>query len=461
VLRLAVPAMASGLVTMGTHWVNQFWVGRLGTDATAALSVATFSVWALLALTGLVSVGLASLVGRYAGAGRPDAARYVAAQGYRLALLLAVVVAGAGWVSAPLVYDVSEVRGHAVEFGVGYVRVAYLGGFATMALFASDAVFRGNGTTLLPFVVSLAGLALNLVLDPLLIFGDGAFEALSSSGGPPRVWLGVPGAALATVVSNAACAALGFLLLRRRGLVGGPRPSDDRLRLHATTPLSPRRLLGLDLAVALRVTRVGLPLALSGLVFVAIYLGVSREVSQAGGNAAQAALGVGLRGELVAWVVGTGCAAAASVLVSRRLGAGLPRDAARGAWTSVRLASLACFGWGCVLFLFAEPLSRLFLPPDADVALGHAQSYYRIVAFCLVPQCWEVVLEGAFSGAGLTVPPMLVSVVLTAARIPLAHWVSAGGDVDGIWIVIAATAALRGIVLAAWFARGTWKTRTV
>ncbi len=63
VLRLAGPAMASGFVAMGYHWVNQFWVGRLGTAATAALSVATFGVWSLYALSALLSVGLAALVG--------------------------------------------------------------------------------------------------------------------------------------------------------------------------------------------------------------------------------------------------------------------------------------------------------------------------------------------------------------------------------------------------------------
>jgi putative MATE family efflux protein len=461
VLRLAVPAMASGFVSMGYHWVNQFWVGRLGTESTAGLSVATFAVWAYLALTGLVSVGLSALVGRYAGAGRPDAARYVAAQGYRLALLLSVVVAAAGWLLAPAVFRVAGLSGGAAATGTDYVRIGYLGGAATMALFAGEAVFRGNGSTLLPFLVSLAGLALNVVLDPLLIFGSAsaAFEALASSSPETPGGLGVPGAALATLLSNAASAALGFALLRRRGLVGGPRPPDERLRLHASTPLSPRRVLGLDLSVARRVMRVGLPVTASGLVFVAIYLGVSSVVTGAGGNEAQAALGVGLRGEMVAYVVGTGFSAAAAVLVSRRLGAGLPRDAARGAWTAVRLASVACLAWACALWLFADPLSRLFLDRRDAVALDHARSYYRIVAFCLVPQCWEVVLEGAFSGAGLTVPPMVVSVVLTATRIPLAHLVSP--SVDGIWTVIAATAALRGVFLAVWFARGTWKTRTV
>jgi Na+-driven multidrug efflux pump len=117
-----------------------------------------------------------------------------------------------------------------------------------------------------------------------------------------------------------------------------------------------------------------------------------------------------------------------------------------------------------VLLAVPEALGRLFLPGAEEVAArAHAVVYYRLVALCLVPQCWEVVLDGAFGGAGLTVPPMVVSVSLTASRIPLAEWAAfrLGHGVTGIWVVIVATAALRGLVTAAWFARGTWKHRTV
>ncbi len=72
-------------------------------------------------------------------------------------------------------------------------------------------------------------------------------------------------------------------------------------------------------------------------------------------------------------------------------------------------------------------------------------------------------LEGAFSGAGMTVPPMVVTMSLVAARVPLAWWlaVEQGRGLYAIWFVIAATAALRGILIAAWFSRNTWKRRTV
>lgn len=464
VLRLAGPAIASGFVGMGYHWVNQFWVGRLGTAPTAALSVATFGIWALYALSMLVSVGLAALVGRYSGGGRTAAASWIGAQGIRWALALAVVTGAAGWWLVPVALSVSDPSPEALALGTEYLRIAYAGAFAAWGLAACEAVFRGHGTTLLPFLVSAGGLVVNLVLDPILIFGDTALDALKDGSSPPVVHgMGVAGAAVATLVSNALSFVVSLAVLRRVRFVGGKRPPDADLRLDARTPLSPGPVPAFDLSVLARLVRVGVPVSCSGIVFVVIYLVLSRFVNEAGGDAALAALGVGLRGEQFAFVVGSGFSAAAAVLVARRLGAHRPDEAATGAWTATRLASLACLAWAIALFVLADPLSRFFLGSGDPVALSHARAYYRIVAFCLVPQCWEVVLEGAFGGAGMTIPPMVVSVLLTATRIPLAAWAASSPSlgVHAIWIVIAATAALRGVFVSLWFARGTWKSRTV
>ena len=451
VLALALPALGSGLVDTAQHWVNQTWVGRLGRDATAGLSVATFGVWGLSASLTLLGVGLGALVGRYVGAGRDRAARWVAMQGMRWAWVVAAIVAIAGFALAPLLFAVAGTGEGASRAGTGYLRIAYVGGAAFTTLVALDAVWRGRGNTRVPLRIALAVLACNAVLDPLLIFGLG-----------PVPGLGIAGAALATVVAKAAGAVVSWRALARRGWISAARPPDDEVRLAPTTPLAPGPLPGLDLSVARRFARIGAPTAAGSLLFVVVYLLLSHVVTRAGGDAAQAGLGAGLKGEQVAYVVGIGFAAAASSLVARRMGAGRPQDASAAAWSAVRLASVGTGAWAVLLFLGREPLARLFLGAD-EVAVAHAVDYFAIVALCLVPQCWEVVLEGAFGGAGMTIPAMTVSVLLTAARLPLSWWfaIERGGGVRAIWVVIAVTAGARGVCLALWFARGTWKTRTV
>ncbi len=456
VLSLAVPVIAGGFIALGYHWTNAYWVGRWdkeigdGDAGQAALSLATFMVWAHNSVAQLLVVGLSALVARYAGAGRLAPARYVGLQGLRWAWVLAALVAAAGWPLAPLVFEMAGSSSAVSSMGTDYVRIWYVGSFAAMTGFACDSVFRAHGNTRVPFVVSSCGLALNAVLDPILIFGWG-----------PVPSLGVAGSAVATALALAATAAVSLALLSRHGFLSRVRPADDELRLHEATPLARGPLPGLDLSVARRMARVGVPTVASGLLFCGIYLAISRTVTHAGGDSAQAGLGVGIRGEGVAYVLSQGFGVAATVIVGRRLGAHRPDDAARGAWSAVCLASLSCLAWGLILFAFAGPLASLFL--DSGPAHDHARAYYRIVALCLVPQAWEIVLDGAFGGAGLTIPPMLISASITALRVPLApiaafDW---GLGVSGIWWVICATAALRGVLMALWFARGTWKTRTV
>ncbi len=455
VLRLAGPAVASGFVALGYHWIGQMWIGRLaGGDPTpvAAASVATFCVWAFYALSALVSVGLGALVGRYAGARRDDATRYVALQGVRWALVLGACVGAIGAFAAPAMVARTGVSAAAMALASTYVRIVYLGGFGILVQGACDATFRGRGDTKTSFLVTAGALLLSAALDPLLIFGWGPV---------PR--LGVPGAALAQVVAQSVGALASLAILRRRRWIGRARPSDDVLRLAPDTILARGSLPGLDLSIARRMLRVGVPSALSGLFFVEVYTRLCAIVTRAGGDAAQAGLGVGLRGEQVAFIVGSGCAAAASSLVARRLGAGRPDAAASAAWRATWIGAASCLVWSVFLLAFPDTLTGLFFDAGSVDAAAHARAYFEIVALCLVPQCFEVVLEGAFGGAGMTIPPMVVSMAMTALRIPFAslaafQW---GLGVRGIWMVIAATAALRGVVIAAWFSLGTWKRRTV
>jgi putative MATE family efflux protein len=296
----------------------------------------------------------------------------------------------------------------------------------------------------------VASLALNVALDPLLIFGWG-----------PVPGLGVAGAALANVLSYAAGAALSVALLLRRGYLSRARPDDAELRLAPDTRLGEPRQFGLDPAVFARMARVGVPLLAANLLFNGIYLGLHRLVAHAGGAAAQAGLGIGHNGEGVAFVLGLGWATAAAALVGRSLGAGRPDEAERYAWAAARQCALLCALWGLVLFLFADPLAGTFA--ESEAARGHGADYLRIVALCLAPQALEIVLDGAFGGAGQTIPPLVISGALSLARIPLAAVpvLAFGAGPTAVWIVISATAAVRGLICAAWFARGGWKTRSV
>lgn len=450
---LAWPAVVSAGVPLAHRLIDSAWVaGSFDHKAVAALGVAAVGVWLFTAFGWLVSMGITSVVGRYVGAGRHDAAAYMAHQGLRWAVALGLAAGVLGVLGAPWMFERAGADAQVAAHGVPYARIYWGGGALLLVHVALDAIFRSHGDTRAPMRAAALALGLNMVLDPILIRGLG-----------PVPGLGVAGAAWATLVATAVPVLVLGREAHRRGWLKGEVPHGDEMRFTPRTPVGQPGLFGLDPVAARRMSRVGLPSGVASLWFNVVYLLLYDVVGVAGGSAAQAGLYIGHLGEGVAFVTGLGWSAAASSLVSRELGAGRPEEAGRAAWRAAFQCMAVTAVWSIVLLVAHEPLAHLFSPRQADAAAtAYGAAYLWIVALCLLPQAVELALDGAFGGAGVTLPPMLVGIVLSTARVPLAWWVvDQGYGVSGIWAVIAITAAVRGVLVALWFQRGTWKQRTV
>jgi putative MATE family efflux protein len=264
------------------------------------------------------------------------------------------------------------------------------------------------------------------VLDPDLILG---------LVGVPK--LGITGAAIATVSTRGAAFLMGLVLLIRRRLI--------RVRV-------PR------LPSVIAICRVGLPTALTGVLFSTIYVILTRTTTRFG-TPALAALGLGHRVESWFYMIGVGFGAAAAAIVGQNLGAGQPERAARAGWITVAYASApGVLALGLMVGLPTQ-LAAVFTSDPAVVA--EAARYLRIAAVAQLFVAAEVVLEGALGGAGDTVPPMLTSTTITASRIPIAAWAATRFGTAGIWWTITLTAVARGLALMAIWRSGRWMRRKV
>jgi putative MATE family efflux protein len=310
--------------------------------------------------------------------------------------------------------------------GRTYLRIYFLGAPLIYGFFAVDAAFRAAGDTRTPFLLLLVSTACTLVLDPLLILGLAGF---------PR--LGIAGAAIALVFTRGGAFLIGIVMLARRGMLKSRRVTGPTVRAIA---------------------RVGLPTALTGIVFSLIYVALTRTTTRFG-TPALAALGLGHRVESWVYTVSIGFGAAAAAIVGQNLGARQPHRAARAGWITLGYASIPAVGAALAALVIPEQLARLFTtdPAVIDVAVR----YLRIAAIAQVTTCAEIVLEGALGGAGHTVPPMLTSTTLTALRIPLAWWSAARWGADGIWWTITLTAVARGLAMMALWRAGGWKDKSV
>ena len=425
--RLALPAVASNVLMTIFTSVDAFWVGtRIGSRGLAAVSTAVFWIWMVISLAEMVSVGLTAVAARRHGERRSAEAARVVGEAVIMSVALGAVVAVLGAVFVDQLFAWMRTPSEVTILGREYLRTYFLGAPLIYGYFAVDAAFRASGDTRTPFVLLLASTAFTLMLDPVLILG---------LGGAPR--LGIEGAAVALVLTRGTAFVVGVGLLVHRGLI-----TWRRVTIPTTSAI----------------VRIGLPTALTGMLFSLIYVALTRTTTRFG-TPALAALGVGHRIESWVYTVGVGFGAAAAAIVGQNLGAREPLRAERAGWITLGYASVPAFIAALAALVMPERLAGLFTtdPAVIDVAVH----YLRISAVSQLTVCAEIVLEGALGGAGHTIPPMLTSTTLTALRIPLAWWSAARWGADGIWWTIALTAVARGLAMMALWRAGGWKHKSV
>jgi putative MATE family efflux protein len=422
ILHLGVPAATAALLQAGFLIVDTFWLGRVGAVALAAASTAGFVMWLAQTLGEGLASGSGAVLAAAVGAGDRAAVDRAASAGQALAAWGSISVLGVGlWFASP-VFRFMGTSDQVTSAGLTYL-VVILFGMPAYFLFAwISAVFRAVGDATTALKLLALGAVVNVVLDPVLIFGVGPVPAL-----------GVGGAAAATVCSWLVAFARGWWMLGRLGV----RPG-------ATDLVRPPR------EESWQALKVGLPLGLEGALFSLIYIVLTRFTTLFGTDAV-AALGVGHKLEVFNYFVCAGMGAAATTLVGQNLGAGDPARAGRSAWRTLFLTTLPVGVVTGLLVLFPEAAVAVFIPDPDVVAAG--VTYVLLVGLSQVFMATEVVLLGAFAGAHWTAVPATVEIGFTAARIPLAfHLVQQGWGVEGVWFAIAVTTVIKGSVLAVLFA---------
>ncbi len=426
--------LVGALLQNAQSLIDLFWVGRLGPAAVAAVSMSGTVLMLMNPLIMGLATGTVALVARAMGAGDHEVASKAAGQSLFLSLIWGVASALAGWFLAvpalQLMGATPEVEGP----GALYLRICMAGNFTVCMLFIGNAALQGAGDAHTPMWVMALTNVLNVVLDPLLIFGVGPF---------PR--MGVAGAALATVLAQACGAALVvyFLLRGRSGL-----------HAHGQTWRP-------DPELAWRMLKIGIPgsgqmlsRSLMSLVLMAIVA--------ASGTAAVAAYGIGMRFHMIILMPAFALGGAAATMMGQNLGAGQPDRASHAAWLATWVDVIFMILSGSALMIYAAPLIQLFNDDSEVVAIG--TRYLHIVSPFYIFAGFGIVLARGLSGAGDTLGPMVITILtLWGLQVPLAFYLSRilHPATDGIWWAMAASFVLQGLMTIAWFRMGHWRRKVV
>jgi putative MATE family efflux protein len=434
VLLLSIPMVLEMAMESIFGVLDAFWVGRLGPDAVAAVGVTEAMLTLVFAVALGLSLSTTATIARRIGEKNPEQAAVTAVQAMVVGLLVSVPAGLFAMLNARALLVLMGAPPSVVETGWTYTAWIVGGNITIFGLFLINAIFRGAGDASLAMRSLWVANAVNLVLDPCLIFGLGPFPAM-----------GITGAAIGTTVGRAVGVAY-----QLRALAKG----NGRIVVS-------RRHLRVDGTVMLRLLRLSMGGIVQFLIATASWVALVRIITPFGA-AALAGYTIALRIIVVAILPAWGMCNAAATLVGQNLGAGKPERAERAVWLT-GLYNMAFLGVVAVAFvLVAEPLIAIFSPDPAVRALG--ASALRIISYGYVFYAWGMVMTQAFNGAGDTTTPTWVNLCCYwLFQIPLA-WTLArtlGLGPQGVYLAIAVAESTLATVSVLLFRRGRWKTRQV
>ena len=316
---------------------------------------------------------------------------------------------------------------------VSFLRFTFVGFVFVFAFFVYQSLMRGLGVVKMPMYIVALTVLLNFVLDPFFIFGFGPV--------PP---LGVAGAAMATLATQALASVIGFWLLFRgsHGL---------RLRLADFRP---------DFAVIAKTFRLGLPASIEQCTR-ALSLTVMTLLVSSFGTIIVASFGVGLRILTFIIIPAMGLAMATTTLVGQNMGAGKVKRAERTTLVAGMISFCVPTLAGAILFFLARPISAIFVP-QSGAAIDESATFIRITAFSFGLIGLQHVITGALRGAGDTMAAMMLSLIATwVILFPLAYVLSRHTSLGarGIWWSYPISNVLSTALSVAWFLGGDWKDK--
>jgi putative MATE family efflux protein len=433
VLLLSVPMVLEMAGESVFAIVDAFFVARLGASALAAVGLTESVLEIIYAVAVGLSMSTTAMVARRIGEKNQEGAARAAVQAIIVGIVISILFGAAGLIWAPDLLRLMGADDQVVAVGATYTRIMYGGMIVIMLLFLNNAIYRGAGDAAMAMRSVWLANAINVVLDPMLIFGVGPFPEL-----------GLTGAAVATTIGRG----IG-VTYQLRGMSRGPRLQVRRSHVR------------LDVEVIRRLIRISVGGVGQMLVGTASYVGLIRILATFG-SVVLAGYVIAIRIVIFIILPAWGVANAAATLVGQNLGARRPERAERAVWVTGAW-NMAFMAVVTVIFVaFAGAIVAPFSADAETTAVGTRS--LRIISYGYVFYAWGMVMLQAFNGAGDTATPTKINFfVFWVFQIPLAWILSRSLDMgpSGVFWAIAIAYSLSAIVGVFLFRGGKWKEKEV
>lgn len=420
-MRLSLPIVASGFLSTAYSITDMAWVGQLGGEILTGVGVGSMYVWLSQGLATLSQMGGQVQVAQALGRGSEEDARQYARGALQLSIIFGLLFGVLCLVFTDPMVAFFGVKGTlAIRAAKIYMRItcglivfSYLGQVLT-------GLYTAQGNSTIPLVANFIGLALNMLLDPLMILGIGSFPRMETYG-----------AALATVISQFVVV---FVLVA--GIYN--KKTDNILRKVCFFERTKADYIK-------GIIRIGGPSAIQGTVFCLISMTLSKLAGRFG-DTAIAILRVGVQIESVALNIARGFKDAINAFVGQNFGAEKMDRIKAGYKIALKIVVVWSSFVAIAFLAIPEKISGVFFhtPDEIELFAG----YLIVIGFSEVFNCVEMLSIGAISGLGNTKLCSIISITLTGLRIPMALVLcNTALGVNGIWWAITISSIAKGIVL--------------
>ena len=433
IMLLALPMMLELVMESTFGLVDIYFVGKLGSAAVATIGLTGSVIILVFAIVMGLSMGTTAMVARRIGEGNPEAAGVAAWQAILAGVIGAIPVSVVGALLAPKL--LSWMGGtEAIVAGYSYTAVLFAGSVTIFLIFLNNAIFRGVGDAAIAMRALWLANIINIVLDPLLIFGIGPFPEL-----------GLFGAALATTIGRGTGVAYQFAMLFR---------GNGRIKIT-------RECMRWEPVVFWKLLRVSVTGMIQFFVATAAWLGVTRILALFG-QTVLAGYTITIRLIHFAILPSWGVSNAAATLVGQNLGAGKPQRAERAVLMTgfVNFAMLS--GIAILFWVLADPLTRIFTSEEDVIARGVES--LKILSTGYIFGGFSMVFGQAFNGSGDTATPAWINFFCYWCwQLPLAYFLAKpmGVGVMGVYWSLVISGATWTVIGYALFRRGKWKEKTI
>lgn len=431
---LSLPIIFAMLLQMIYSLTDTFWVGRLGANAVASVSLS----WPFLFLITSFGSGLAIagtiLVSQHKGRADHEKVNFISSQTMSIMFIISIILGIAGYLTSNFMINLLGASQEIVPDAVKYLQVSFIGLIFSYVYFSFQSLMRGVGEVKIPLYIVIGTVILNFILDPIFILGWGIIPKF-----------GVAGAAWTTVIAQAISCFIGIFILLK---------GNKGIKMHLKEIIP-------KWTIFKKMFSLGMPSAISQSLRSVNMLMLTFLVASFG-TVSIAAYGLGVRIQALVIVPAVGFSMAISTMIGQNIGAGKLERAEKISNAGMWISFLTLAILGVIFYLFAEPMIGVFVPGQIEL-IAECVYYVKAMALTFGFIGLQMAINGTLNGSGNTRKSMDLAIVSLVSLFLLAFILSKYTPlgINGIWLSYPISNIFTALVSWLYVRDGKWKNKKI